>query len=303
MTNINLFVSWKHRNIENREQKVTFDKNASLCYFLKYLLNDVLFVKPSDSIYMLWGKTNMTPFMNETLNTFFMDGNNISIECPENAEWIQDLKQVSNFIIDEVRSLEEKRIENHDIFLISNFFTNKECESLIKASELAGFSSIDYDKTYRSNDRMMTQSEDLTQMVYNRILKSKFLPRMIIQENMQWELSGVNSQFRFCRYLPSQHFSKHLDGRFILTDYEKSFFTLNIYLNDNYENGSTRFYLNDIDTSMITHSIKPYTGLAVVFNHETKSYLHDGQIVTQGTKYLLRTDIMYTTEKKIVKLK
>jgi hypothetical protein len=284
--------------MEDREQKVTFDKNATLNYFLRYLLNDVLFVKPSPAIYMLWGKTNMTNFMDNTLDMFFTDGNSMSIVCHQEAEWIQDLKTIPKFLMEEIDELKEKKVfENHDIFLISNFFTTKECTSLIECSESTGFSSIDYDKTYRSNDRMMTQSKELTHMVYNRISKSKLIPKIIIQENTQWELTGINPQFRFCRYIPSQHFSKHLDGRFIKSENEKSFFTLNIYLNENYENGSTRFYLDETDTSLISLSIKPHTGLAVVFNHETKSYLHDGEVVTLGKKYLLRTDIMY---KKIV---
>ena len=37
-------------------------------------------------------------------------------------------------------------------------------------------------------------------------------------------------------------------------------------------------------------SVSPKAGTAVIFNHDT---LHEGQPVTQGTKYIIRTEIMF----------
>ena len=37
-------------------------------------------------------------------------------------------------------------------------------------------------------------------------------------------------------------------------------------------------------------SVVPRTGTALIFNHDT---LHEGQPVTKGTKYIIRTEIMY----------
>jgi len=37
-------------------------------------------------------------------------------------------------------------------------------------------------------------------------------------------------------------------------------------------------------------SVLPKTGTALIFNHDT---LHEGRPVTMGTKYIIRTEIMY----------
>ena len=37
-------------------------------------------------------------------------------------------------------------------------------------------------------------------------------------------------------------------------------------------------------------TIKPKTGMALVFHHPLR---HEGKEITSGTKYVLRTDIMY----------
>lgn len=37
-------------------------------------------------------------------------------------------------------------------------------------------------------------------------------------------------------------------------------------------------------------SVLPKTGMALIFNHDT---LHEGEPVTKGTKYIIRTEVMY----------
>ena len=54
-----------------------------------------------------------------------------------------------------------------------------------------------------------------------------------------------------------------------------------IYLNDDFTGGETTF--DDV-------SIQPKTGTALCFIHEQK---HEGTPVIEGTKYVIRTDVMY----------
>ena len=76
-------------------------------------------------------------------------------------------------------------------------------------------------------------------------------------------------------------------------------FTVNMYLNKEFEGGATRFYFEEEgkegerETRMDVEALRAATGSACVFDHSTKSYLHDGEEVTKGVKYLLRTDGMY----------
>ena len=73
---------------------------------------------------------------------------------------------------------------------------------------------------------------------------------------------------------------------------------MNIYLNDAFERGSTRFYFshsnNDKRGKEEVVSVKPVKGMALVFMQpNNRDFLHDGEVVEGGFKYLLRTDIMY----------
>lgn len=67
-------------------------------------------------------------------------------------------------------------------------------------------------------------------------------------------------------------------------------YTVNIYLNDDFEGGATRFYLNRDDVI----PLRMPRGSAVIFRQlPFREYLHDGARVESGYKYLMRTDVMY----------
>lgn len=89
----------------------------------------------------------------------------------------------------------------------------------------------------------------------------------------------------------------HCDGSYETPDRtERSYFTLHLYLNDavgkdgkqQLKGGATTFF----DGSM-THRIDvmPKVGRVLLFQH--RSLIHSGDDVVSGTKYTLRTDIMY----------
>ena len=63
--------------------------------------------------------------------------------------------------------------------------------------------------------------------------------------------------------------------------------TLMIYLNDTCAGGETSFFHEDGDEFL---RVRPQTGMALCFPHHIK---HEGCIVTEGQKYVLRTDILY----------
>ena len=54
-----------------------------------------------------------------------------------------------------------------------------------------------------------------------------------------------------------------------------------IYLNDDFSGG---------ETTVVDKTIKPRRGMALLFRHEL---LHEGRAVKSGTKYVMRTDVMY----------
>ncbi|WP_052732204.1 2OG-Fe(II) oxygenase [Hymenobacter terrenus] len=94
---------------------------------------------------------------------------------------------------------------------------------------------------------------------------------------------GLNELFRFYRYQRGHQFKGHFDESYIRSEQEASYFTFMVYLNDNFQGG---------DITFRGLSIQPRQGMALIFLH---SLYHAGSEVTQGVKYVLRSDVMYRT--------
>jgi predicted 2-oxoglutarate/Fe(II)-dependent dioxygenase YbiX len=157
------------------------------------------------------------------------------------------------------------------------------CRSLVARAEEIGFkpTCLAYPRSYRSNDRLVIDDPMLAAMLYERLRAS--LPASI----EGWSLAGLNERFRFCRYRDGQHFVRHRDGAHWRGRDHRSFLTFMIYLSDGdaHDGGATRFYL----AAGERHE-RPAVGDALVFDH---SAWHDGEAVHRGTKYVMRSDVMY----------
>jgi len=81
---------------------------------------------------------------------------------------------------------------------------------------------------------------------------------------------------------------------------ERSYFTLHLYLNDavlstgerQLEGGATTFFNGRMNQRI---DVEPKAGRVLLFQH--RYLIHSGDDVVKGTKYTLRTDIMYAMEK------
>jgi predicted 2-oxoglutarate/Fe(II)-dependent dioxygenase YbiX len=108
-------------------------------------------------------------------------------------------------------------------------------------------------------------------------------------------LVRLNERLRFLRYDPGQKFVPHLDGQYRHPDGsgERSFITVELYLNEGFKGGETTF----IDTNNANHrvSFPIKTGLVLIFEHRIS---HEGTAVKEGRKYAMRTDAMYRPVKK-----
>ncbi len=307
---LRLFVAWLDRNVTEREELVCVDGIKTLQEFLtEDVVQKLMGISfdPESAPRMFWGNKDMTIWLMKSLNIFFNDYNTIRIECSPNTTWLQKDLQTSGVellhnLLNPTDINVPERWERcfaapyRDIFEVKHFFSMCECRALIAACKNIGFESVNYDEQYRSNDRIMIQSEFMRKALYVRVQKLANLPCVIADPqdpNYEWKLCGVNPQIRFCRYKPQQHFSAHVDGCFIESLNVKSFYTLNVYLNARFKGGSTRFFLDPTNALNITHKVIPSTGTALLFDHQTKSYSHDGAVVLKGVKYLFRTDIMY----------
>jgi len=171
----------------------------------------------------------------------------------------------------------------HSIWTIEGFLSKKACEDLIIFSEMRGFeeakvslkSGAKMMKGVRNNYRLMYADQGLADRYWEQL--KPFCPSTIEQATAV----GLNEQFRFYRYDPSQRFKRHIDGRFKRNEQEESRITFMVYLNNDFEGGETVF--DEV-------AIQPKIGTALCFIHELK---HEGKPVISGTKYVIRTDVMY----------
>jgi len=170
-----------------------------------------------------------------------------------------------------------------DIYTIDNFWSTEQCNQYIALAEDIGFEPATINTDFgvrriehvRNNNRVIYKDDALANTLW---LKAKDLVPAKRGNSIAY---GLNELFRFYKYQPGQEFKKHRDNSYIKNSDEASYYTFMIYLNDNYTGGHTTF--NKL-------SIAPKQGMALVFYHYLE---HSGSPVESGTKYVLRTDVMY----------
>ncbi|HWO20211.1 MAG TPA: 2OG-Fe(II) oxygenase [Kofleriaceae bacterium] len=129
----------------------------------------------------------------------------------------------------------------------------------------------------RNNDRVMFDDPELARELFARV-EGAIAPRLCGMRAV-----GANERFRCYRYAPGQRFAPHFDGAFIRDDRQRSLLSLIVYLNEDFTGGVTTFH--DWDVHVV-----PRLGTALIFQHRLA---HEGCEVIAGTKYVLRSDVMY----------
>ena len=207
---------------------------------------------------------------------------------------------------------------------ITNILSPKECKAIIRGTSNSdeGFTRpTAFPKEARDCERIHTIDKEMSNIMMPRL--KPYLPEIVTIDGVRWVLSRFTHHWRYVRYYPGGHFSPHYDGvKMSIEPFPcMSIFTVQIYLNghDEFMGGSTRFYPDYQPKRMPSHdipyghvskllldltdpqttregsrfSVGPEEGKALVFNHALNT-LHDGESVTQGVKYIMRGDILYT---------
>ena len=171
-----------------------------------------------------------------------------------------------------------------------------ECRAVVQATEKVGYEPA---KTYcfmynnRWNDRFISEDRELAAFLWERV--REHTPKRVEAFDRTWEVDGLNPRFRFCKYVGGEghYFGKHTDGIYTADLDHRSLFTCMFYLNGggDFKGGLTNFI--DHSTNRLKHSVVPVPGLCVIFRQVDIRTLHEGTKVTKGTKYIMRTDVMY----------
>lgn len=193
-------------------------------------------------------------------------------------------------------------------FVLYDVFSKEECDWLMDLFDNSDYCHVkddpndNYDKNYRDNYRTIQDSNNLSEIIYDRI-KNFIQDDIIIDDtnedltnlgltnyycyNGLWKKKDLNYRFRLCKYGEGGHFAKHFDSDYVHpSELYKSFKTCMLYLNDNYDGGETIFYENDEEIV----KLKPKMGMILIFNHFIE---HKGEYVTNGEKYIIRSEVMY----------
>ena len=168
------------------------------------------------------------------------------------------------------------------ILELDDFLNQNEIESLLipRISKFEG-ANDHYPEYYRNNSRLVEDNDALAGMLSNR------LNQVQISDQLEEQIHGINSRIRFCLYQENEQFSPHQDGVYYTQNELQSEYTFLLYLNDDFEGGSTTFYTTRNDKIPVK-TIIPKSGKLVVFNHHI---WHAGTEVFNGNKYILRSDI------------
>lgn len=188
--------------------------------------------------------------------------------------------------------MQKEPLAGDEVFVVRGFMSDEECDSLIGQSELRGYEAATLSMgdggmlmtDFRDNARLIVDSPAMAERYFDRI--EALLPALGGRRPL-----GLNERFRFYRYDPGQTFAPHQDYPYERSPSEASALTLMVYLTDDFTGGSTDFYHED---ETLRLSVKPERGMALLFRHEL---LHAGTRVEQGRKYVLRTDVMYPTQR------
>lgn len=170
----------------------------------------------------------------------------------------------------------------NDVFSAAGLLSHGECQQLLATAQQHGFepamvrarSGTQAMPAVRNNQRLLVELPVWRGLLWAR-LQALGLPVLHHQQAV-----GLPRALRFYEYTAGQRFRMHKDGPWV-EDGLTSQLTVLVYLNDAFTGG---------DTGFKQFRVTPRTGDALVFVHDT---WHEGAPVEQGTKYVLRSDILY----------
>ena len=171
------------------------------------------------------------------------------------------------------------RFESEKLWwVIPNVLTSLECDNMIKRIQESNPELATNNSLFRDQDRVICDDPDWASELFSRLR-----PHLTVKMGA-FELARLNERLRMYRYRTGQRFLPHTDHWYRPNENEITLHTVLVYLNDNFKGGETRF-IEDIEATVI-----PKQGSVLIFQHKLR---HEGCPVLQGTKFAIRTDVVY----------
>lgn len=164
------------------------------------------------------------------------------------------------------------------LWLVEDIYTPEECAEFINLIERSSPTLATNNPMYRNQDRVIRDDSKMSKKLFERL-------RPHLPEKMgDYELIGLNERLRMYRYRSGQHFEPHMDHWYRPNETQITLHSVLVYFNDDFEGGETRFQ------EQISETVFPKPGRVAIFQHKIR---HEGCVVRNGTKYAMRTDILY----------
>ncbi|KAK2015258.1 hypothetical protein LZ32DRAFT_602601 [Colletotrichum eremochloae] len=216
--------------------------------------------------------------------------------------------------------------------VLDNVLTPGECAQLIRMAEdsAAGQGGNDDDEPwrpamvnigqgweilepeYRNSDRIIWDQQEVVDRLWRRCRLAPGLETQLAEvdgsrkpakgKETRWVFDRFNKRMRFLKYQQGQFFRPHCDGPYGEEGEDgtvyRTYYTVQLYLNDSVAGtgggkadlvgGATSFLSGDEKRRV---DVDPRAGRVLIFQH-SRLY-HCGDDVLEGTKYAMRTDILY----------
>lgn len=203
-------------------------------------------------------------------------------------------------------------------FQLLNVLSAEECQALIDATESMEYTedaAVSLGRNIRHNMNLSCIVDTSTE----RLIWSRVAPLVNVESTAPFAGKiplGLNQRFRFYRYKKGDYFATHTDGAWPgskivnekpVTDAfgdRYSLYSFLIFLSDEFTGGETQFLVDKSDPTRPARTpnnanfkgvLTPVGGV-LCFPHGTHPLhcLHSSQIITQGVKYIIRSDILFS---------
>jgi len=204
----------------------------------------------------------------------------------------------------------------HDIdgvpggFHLQDVLSSAECDALTRITETMGYTldapvSLSHDVRHNTNVNWVVD-DSITDPIWQRC--APHITETLPTTEGTLHSAGLNARFRFYRYGVGDYFKPHSDGAWpgskvidghLVADAfgdRISWFTMLLFLSDEYDGGGTRFYIPATSESPANEvSVSTPKGWALVFPHgyHPLHCIHAGETITRGVKDIIRTDILF----------
>mmetsp|Transcript_23186 Transcript_23186/g.71266 ORF Transcript_23186/g.71266 Transcript_23186/m.71266 type:complete len:234 (-) Transcript_23186:1068-1769(-) len=201
--------------------------------------------------------------------------------------------------------LEKTELKRDKAFVVRGALSHRACRALIAATEAIGYEPAPVDMRarriagsddagvmrtdIRNNEKVDCDDPELANELFARLASTfppEFVPGGGRLAGQLLRRHSFSERVRFYKYGPGASFKPHSDGAIFDPETEShNIFTVLVYLNAVTRGGATIFH----QTKGLT-SVTPEPGLALAFY---RKLLHEGELVHDGLKYVMRLDAMY----------